>query len=234
MAYWAKIVNDKSWNGLTQSWSGAKKVIEVIVCDEADLANITSDIPGTWIETWLDATENKEFLTSNEDIEDAVDLIRMNIKRGNRTADKRKNLWNQILIEGRDFTVDNGAGLDWPVAVGKESNLPTHVQASLKSLDTQVQDIYTAFWNDNPLIQQIVVISDRNKEMGGSPHADAEAFAQGKGLAVKQRFTKYFNEQRWNGELNIEEGFGISPPTADENAPAEEETVDEGDSSDDS
>jgi hypothetical protein len=55
MAYWAKIVNDKSWNGLTQSWSGAKKVIEVIVCDEADLANITSDIPGTWIETWLDA-----------------------------------------------------------------------------------------------------------------------------------------------------------------------------------
>ena len=176
------------------------------------------------IETWLDATENKEFLTSNEDIEDAVDLIRMNIKRGNRTADKRKNLWNQILIEGRDFTVENGAGLDWPVAVGKESNLPTHVQASLKSLDTQVQDIYTAFWNDNPLIHQIVVISDRNKEMGGSPHADAEAFAQGKGLAVKQRFTKYFNENRWNGELNVEEGFGISPPPADENAPAAETT----------
>ena len=187
------------------------------------------------IETWLDATENKEFLTSNEDIEDAVDLIRMNIKRGNRTADKRKNLWNQILIEGRDFTVENGAGLDWPVAVGKESNLPTHVQASLKSLDTQVQDIYTAFWNDNPLVQQIVVISDRNKEMGGSPHPNAEEFAKGRGLAVKQRFTKYFNEGRWNGELNIEEGFGITPPPAEEtgaeNADAQET---DGDSSDDS
>lgn len=188
------------------------------------------------IETWLDATENKEFLTSNEDIEDAVDLIRMNIKRGNRTADKRKNLWNQILIEGRDFTVENGAGLDWPVAVGKESNLPTHVQASLKSLDTQVQEIYTAFWNDNPLIQQIVVVSDRNKEMGGSPHPDAEAFAQGKGLAVKQRFTKYFNENRWNGELDIEAGFNISPPpaTVTEEVPSEETQETDGDSSDDS
>tara|TARA_R110002020_G_scaffold2_8_gene89 strand:- start:1449 stop:2087 length:639 start_codon:yes stop_codon:yes gene_type:complete len=188
------------------------------------------------IETWLDAPENADFLSSTEDIEDAVDLIRMNIKRGNRTADKRKNLWNQILIEGRDFTVDNGAGLDWPVAVGKESNLPTHVQASLKSLDTQVQDIYTAFWNDNPLIQQIVVISDRNKEMGGSPHPNAEEFAKGRGLAVKQRFTKYFNENRWNGELNIEEGFGISPPPADVNADAENADAQEtdGDSSDDS
>jgi hypothetical protein len=185
------------------------------------------------IEKWLDAPENADFLSSTEDIEDAVDLIRMNIKRGNRTADKRKNLWNQILIEGRDFTVENGAGLDWPVAVGKESNLPTHVQASLKSLDSQVQEIYTAFWNDNPLIQQIVVISDRNKEMGGSPHPNAEEFAKSRGLAVKQRFTKYFNENRWNGELDIEAGFNISPPPAEEKA-TEPETESEGESSDDS
>jgi len=185
------------------------------------------------IEKWLDAPENADFLSSNEDIEDAVDLIRMNIKRGNRTADKRKNLWNQILIEGRDFTVENGAGLDWPVAVGKESNLPTHVQASLKSLDSQVQEIYTAFWNDNPLIQQIVVISDRNKEMGGSPHPNAEEFAKSRGLAVKQRFTKYFNEKRWNGELDIEAGFNISPPPAEETT-TETETESEGESSDDS
>jgi hypothetical protein len=185
------------------------------------------------IEKWLDAPENADFLSSTEDIEDAVDLIRMNIKRGNRTADKRKNLWNQILIEGRDFTVENGAGLDWPVAVGKESNLPTHVQASLKSLDSQVQEIYTAFWNDNPLIQQIVVISDRNKEMGGSPHPNAEEFAKSRGLAVKQRFTKYFNENRWNGELDIEAGFNISPPPAEEKA-TEPETESEGESSEDS
>lgn len=185
------------------------------------------------IETWLDAKENADFLSSTEDIEDAVDLIRMNIKRGNRTADKRKNLWNQILIEGRDFTVENGAGLDWPVAVGKESNLPTHVQASLKNLDSQVQEIYTAFWNDNPLIQQIVVISDRNKEQGGSPHPNAEEFAKGRGLAVKQRFTKYFNENRWNGELDIEAGFNISPPPAEETT-TEPESESEGDESDDS
>ena len=182
---------------------------------------------------WLDDPLNKKFLSSTEDIEDAVDLIRMNIKRGNRTADKRKNLWNQILIEGRDFTVENGAGVDWPVAVGKESNLPQHVQTSLKSLDSQVQEIYTAFWNDNPIIQQIVVVSDRNKDLGGSPHADAEAFAAGKGLAVKQRFTKYFNENRWNGELNVEEGFNVKAPAADSTVAETTETeTSEEDSSD--
>ena len=84
------------------------------------------------ITEWLDLEENQAFLTSNEDIEDAVDLIRMNIKRGNRTADKRKNLWNQILIEGRDWTTEQQELLtvNWPVAVGKESSLPPHVQES--------------------------------------------------------------------------------------------------------
>ena len=166
---------------------------------------------------WLDNEENETFLSSNEDIEDAVDLIRMNIKRGNRTADKRKNLWNQILIEGRDWTTEKQELLtvNWPVAVGKESSLPPHVQESIKAISDMVESAYADFWNSNPIVQQITVISDRNKELGGSPFETSADYADGKGLAIKQRFTKYFNDKRWDGAVDLEAGFNISPPHVD-------------------
>tara|TARA_R110002167_G_scaffold363802_1_gene584714 strand:+ start:574 stop:1206 length:633 start_codon:yes stop_codon:yes gene_type:complete len=169
------------------------------------------------ITDWLDLEENQAFLTSNEDIEDAVDLIRMNIKRGNRTADKRKNLWNQILIEGRDWTTEQQELLtvNWPVAVGKESSLPPHVQESIKAISDMVESAYADFWNNNPIVQQITVISDRNKELGGSPFETSADYADGKGLAIKQRFTKYFNDKRWDGAVDLEAGFNISPPHVD-------------------
>jgi len=185
------------------------------------------------ITDWMENPANEEFLNSTEDIQDACDLIRMNIKRGNRSADKRKNLWNQILMEGRDWTAEKQELLtiSWPVAVGKESNLPQHIQDALKNLAGQVEEVYTSFWNNNPIVQQITVISDRNKELGGSPHEDADAFASARVLAVKQRFTKYFNDGRWDGGLNLETGFNVSAPLPEETEDAPEET---GDSSDDS
>ena len=181
------------------------------------------------ITEWLDLEENQAFLTSNEDIEDAVDLIRMNIKRGNRTADKRKNLWNQILIEGRDWTTEQQELLtvNWPVAVGKESSLPPHVQESIKAISDMVESAYADFWNNNPIVQQITVISDRNKELGGSPFETSADYADGKGLAIKQRFTKYFNDKRWDGAVDLDAGFNISPPHVDgeEVVVTEEEVV---------
>ena len=169
------------------------------------------------ITEWIDLDANQAFLTSNEDIEDAVDLIRMNIKRGNRTADKRKNLWNQILIEGRDWTTEQQELLtvNWPVAVGKESSLPPHVQESIKAISDMVESAYADFWNNNPIVQQITVISDRNKELGGSPFETSADYADGKGLAIKQRFTKYFNDKRWDGSVDLEAGFNIKPPHVD-------------------
>tara|TARA_R100000951_G_scaffold116654_1_gene129603 strand:- start:4738 stop:5463 length:726 start_codon:yes stop_codon:yes gene_type:complete len=187
------------------------------------------------IEDWLENPANEEFLNSSEDIQDACDLIRMNIRRGNRSSDKRKNLWNQILMEGRDWTAEKQELLtiSWPVAVGKESNLPPHIQDALKNLAGQVEEVYTAFWNDNPIVQQITVISDRNKELGGSPHEDADAFASARVLAVKQRFTKYFNDKRWDGGLDLEAGFNVSAPLPEE-TPTTEAPTEAGDSSDDS
>ena len=181
------------------------------------------------ITDWLDNEANEAFLSSSEDIEDAVDLIRMNIKRGNRTADKRKNLWNQILIQGRDWTIEKQELLtvNWPVAVGKESSLPPHVQESIRTISAMVETAYADFWNNNPIVQQITVISDRNKELGGSPFETSVDYADGKGLAVKQRFTKYFNDNRWDGSVDLEAGFNIKPPVVEAGAETVEETTEE-------
>jgi len=185
------------------------------------------------IEEFLSHEGNQEFLNSSDDIIDAVELIQMNIRRGNRNATKRKNLWNQILIEGRDWTTEKQELLviDWPVAVGKESNLPAHAQASLKEMKKMVQEAYAEFWNSNPIIQMTSVISDRNKQLGGSPFENGLEFGEGRGVAVNQRFVKYFTDGRWDGNFSLEDGFTIKPPLPAENAKSEEKT-DEGEPDD--
>ena len=158
--------------------------------------------------------EQKTMANEDEDVADSFDIIKMNIKRGSKRPQMRKKYWSSILLEGRNL--DN-----WPIQKGKESSLPQNVQDSLKSIGEAVSEAYTSFWNDNQIIQQITVVSDRNKELGGQPYEDAETFAKGRVLAVRQRFTKYFNDGRWNGDFNAEDGLSISAPPADETTPTE-------------
>ena len=167
------------------------------------------------IQDWM--KEQKDLIKSDEDVADSVDIIKMNIKRGGKRSQMRKKYWSSILLEGRNL--DN-----WPIQKGKESSLPQNVQDSLKTMGEAVSEAYTSFWNDNAIIQQITVVSDRNKELGGQPYEDAETFAKGRVLAVRQRFTKYFNDGRWNGNFGVEEGLHIEPPTAEEGTETAGET----------
>lgn len=144
-------------------------------------------------------------LRKDEDSADSLDIIEMNINRGNKRPNMRKKYWSSILLEGR--SLDN-----WPIKKGKESSLPQNVQTALTDLGAAVQEAYTNFWNDNPIVQQVEVISDRNKEQGGSPYESAEEYAKGKVMAVRQRFTKYYNDERWSGDFTLDDGFNISPP----------------------
>lgn len=169
------------------------------------------------VQLWI--KEHRPLIKENEDVADSVDIIKMNIKRGVKRPQMRKKYWSSILLEGRSLH-----DYDWPIRKGKESNLPQHVQTSLTELGNLVSAAYTDFWNSNELIQQITVVSDRNKELGGSTFDDAETYAKGKVLAARQRFTKYFTGGRWDGNLNLEDGFNISPP--------ENEDDDSGDSDD--
>ena len=162
----------------------------------------------TKVQTWM--KEHKDLIKSDEEISDSVSILKMNIKRGEKRAEMRKKYWNSILLEGRNLP-------EWPIQKGKESSLPQHVQQSLKDISAAVVEAYTEFWNDNAIIQQIAVVSDRNK---------ADEFAKGRGLAVRQRFTKYFNDDRWDGQFDLDAGFGISPPESEE-----EESTESGDES---
>jgi len=161
----------------------------------------------TKVQTWM--KEHKDLIKSDEEISDSVSILKMNIKRGDKRSEMRKKYWNSILLEGRNLP-------EWPIQKGKESSLPQHVQQSLKDISAAVVEAYTEFWNENEIIQQVAVISDRNKEVGGSPHENADEFAKGRGLAVRQRFTKYFNDERWDGQFDLEAGFSIEPPESDE------------------
>ena len=104
--------------------------------------------------------EQKTMANEDEDVADSFDIIKMNIKRGSKRPHMRKKYWSSILLEGRNL--DN-----WPIQKGKESSLPQNVQDSLKAIGSAVSEAYTAFWNDHQIIQQITVVSDRNKELGG-------------------------------------------------------------------
>lgn len=184
------------------------------------------------ITAFLEHEGNQKFLKSNEDIQDAVDLINMNIRRGNRKADTRKNLWNQILIEGRNWTQEKGAdvAMDWPVGIGAESKLPAHVQESLKLMIGDYEAACVAFWDSNPIVQTLAIYSDRNKERGGQPLPDSATFGKNRALAMKQRYTKFFNEGRWDGNYSSEDGLTISLPPVEEGA----ETESEGETNEDS
>ena len=169
------------------------------------------------VQDWM--KEQKDLIKSDEDVADSVDIIKMNIKRGGKRANMRKKYWSSILLEGRNLA-------NWPIQKGKESSLPQNVQDSLKAIGASVSEVYTSFWNDNEIIQQITVVSDRNKEHGGQPYENAETFAKGRVLAVRQRFTKYFNDGRWDGNLTAEDGLNISPPPAEEGAESSGESDD--------
>ena len=171
------------------------------------------------VNAFMEHEGNAAFFKSSEEIEDGVELIKMNIKRGNRNAAKRKNFWKQMLDEGRDWTTENYPDLletSWPVSQGKESNLPAHVQASTGQIYDLTFEASVDYWNNNPIVQVVNIRSGRNKEEGGKTYADAEEYAKGKAFATKQRFVKLFNDGRWDGNFSLD-GMTIAPPTSTAN-----------------
>ena len=167
-------------------------------------------------------------LRTDEDQAESLQIINTQMKRGGRRMEQRKKYWNAILLEGRNLP-------HWPIKKGKESTLPQNVQDALGEITGFVGTAYAQFWNDNPIVQMVETVSDRNKDLGGSPHPDADHFIKSKMLAVRQRLTKHYNNDRWNGEYSLDSvedddgndvliGLGIT-------APPQEPATTEGDSS---
>ena len=145
---------------------------------------------------------------NGEDWGESLSIIRSQIKRGNKNASNRVKYYTLIKDEGRDLP-------NWPVKKGQASKLPQHVQDSLNTMGDDLLTAYTEFWEANPIVQATSIISDRNKELGGSQYEDGEKFAQSRVLAMRQRFVKHFTAGRWDGNF-VEDGMSIDPPPATE------------------
>jgi len=163
------------------------------------------------VQTFL--KEYKTILAGNEEAQESVGIIKSQIKRGAKHPNRRKKFWHAIRVEGGDLEELFEEGeVVWPIKKGKQSSLPAEVQASLTQISSAAHNAYVEFWNNNPIVQATSIVSDRNKELGGSTYLTAEAYADARVLAIKQRFTKHFTNNRWNGEYNVD-GMTITPPT---------------------
>ena len=159
--------------------------------------------------------EHQKELKTDEDYAESLDIIKTQIKRGARRAEMRKKYWNAILLEGRTLP-------HWPIKKGKESSLPQNIQDALSAVSEELTQVYTDFWNNNPIVQVVETVSDRNKTLGGQPHPSAESYVKSKNLAVKQLLTKHFQNDRWTGTFSLDEddegnivGLDIAPPPTD-------------------
>lgn len=182
------------------------------------------------VETFLTHEGNQAFLSSDEMIEDGVELIRMNIRRGNRNASKRKTFWKQILDEGREWKKEHGADVeyDWPTSQGKPSNLPPHVQQSTTEIYNMTYEAAVEYWNNNQIVQITAIRSGRNKEEGGQPYPDGVEFGKTRAFAMKQRFVKLFNDGRWDGNFSLDDGMTIAlPEITEENTDGEQDVSDD-------
>lgn len=182
--------------------------------NDADWGSRLSKIE-PWIKTY--APELKK----NELHADALDSIRRQIKRGNSHPGLRVKFYKVMLEEGRDLP-------HWPVKKGKESNLPTLVITS-KTTMAEAMTVYADIWDNNPIVQEIERVSDRNKEHGAQPYENGADYASAKISAAQQRFVNLFKAGRWNGVFEVGNTTVTLPPAEEavETSESEESDTDE-------
>ena len=171
----------------------------------------------TKIQSWLDAHPN---LADDDEYVDSVELIELCLRRMIRNPDKAVKNWSQICTEGRDFPLE----LEWPIKQGKESNLPTFVRTSVAHHANNAYE-EALDYAENSTILERTFVNTKNEEIGGLCYADlengAELYAKGQKTSTSQRFTKLFNDKRWNGMI-VDEAVYYQPQ-ANANSSGEEE-----------
>jgi hypothetical protein len=155
------------------------------------------------VQGWMD---NHPELADDEEYVDSIELIELCLRRMIRSPQKAVKNWSQICTEGRDFPEELG----WPVRQGKESNLPSHVRTSVALYKADaVADAYTIA--DTTGILGRTFVNTKNQEIGGMVYSElengAELYAKSQGTSTSQRFTKLFNDKRWNGHYGEDAVF---------------------------
>ena len=142
------------------------------------------------VQGWIE--ENAD--TKDDDIEDAIMILQMNIRRGNKQIDKRDRAYTsckhelatinrQDLYDGRNRT-------------------PQAVINAVAIVKVQAEAGFSAFWDACPEIA----------ELRGTKgiYENKQAFIDHKLSSVSTQLKKMFNAGIWNGEYTPDGGFTLS------------------------
>jgi hypothetical protein len=165
----------------------------------------------TWTnDEWTTATEplNEWIQThkNNEDMEDTIDSLKLNIKRGKKNESKRAKAWASMLLEMRGID-------DSPIGgKGAQSTLPQSVQTTLKTIrEALVQERQLAFGS---MTSKIVVRrsgkgDEKQTFFYNNALEEATSWANGRIASLK----KEYNNDEWDGTI---EGLNDRVSTVEE------------------
>ena len=159
------------------------------------------------VETFFESRWNHVF-SSDETIEDGVELIRMNIRRGNELQ-SGKHFGSKSLmkaVNGRKNMCRCGNGL----AIFEIHQIFLLMFKPIFTTWLYAALIIGTITKLFKLLQFVQVATRRRQ-----PY-DAEEYAKTRAFAMKQRFVKLFNDGRWDGNYSLEDGMTIALPPAKE------------------
>ena len=172
-------------------------------------------------EEWTTATnplndwikENK----NNEEMEDTIDSLKLNIKRGMKNAAKRAKAWSSMLLEMRGIEGSPIGGK------GAASTLPANVQTTLKEIRTAlIEERQKAFGDmtSKILVRRKGKGDDQVSFFYANALEEATSWANGRIAALK----KEYNANDWDGTLEGLSKWVSQPSTTTEDTQDEVQT----------
>jgi len=151
-----------------------------------------------WTKKTADLRQWIEDNNSDEQYEDVIDVLEMNLKRGDKRPERRVKAWQSMLLEMRGIEGSPIGGK------GAQSNLPQPVQATLKTIrEALIEERQKSFGE----MTKKIMYYRRSKGKGDdkittryfykSALDEATSFANGRIAGLK---TMYSNNE-WDGTL---------------------------------
>ena len=154
-----------------------------------------------WIEDkyWSDKIADlKEWIAENEndeELEDTIDVLNLNIKRGTKKPESREKCWNGILLEMRGIEGSPVGGK------GAASKLPKEVQDLLKEVQTELEAAYGLSYTGVVKLVDFRRMKDDNENTIRYQHENNLAFGKAKASGKISMLKSCFNAepQEWDG-----------------------------------
>ena len=181
----------------------------------------------TWTDDeWKEATQplNEwcEKHADNDDMEDVIEIVELNIKRGTKKPAKRLKCWNSLLLEMRGIE-------DSPIGgKGAMSKYPQEVQASLKTIrETLIAENTLGFgeMTSKVMFRRKTEGEGDDKTTTWHSFKDANDYATSWANGRISMLKKAFDDNRWNGTIEGLELMTEELSTTDDSNEGESDEV---------